>query len=108
EVGGFFLGDNNSRFSAFSPGTPFLGRPFADFTARLAPGVPNPAPGAESIESVAEPFVGPGTGLAGMVQVERSSTLWGVEGNFRRGLVCCENGYLDLLFGYRGLGLDET
>jgi hypothetical protein len=39
--------------------------------------------------------------------VIRKNSLWGYEANVVRGLLCCERGYLNLLFGFREVGLDE-
>src|SRR5262249_46055163 len=107
EFSGFFLGETNDHFSASSFGETFLGRPFLNFGAfrfNAATGtiVPN-VPGTPDVERVGDPL-----GTFGRVDVERHSRLWGGEFNVKRGLLCCDNGYVDLLFGFRSLGLDES
>jgi hypothetical protein len=42
------------------------------------------------------------------VDVQRRSNFWGADANLRRNLLCGPNGYLDVFFGYRMLGLDES
>ena len=108
QVGGFFLGPTSNHYRAASLGSPILGRPILDLrpfvldpTGTMA--VTNPAFGQPSQEFVALPGV-----LSGVVDVSRRSTLWGAEANLTRGLWCCPNGYLNLLLGYRQLGLDES
>jgi hypothetical protein len=110
EASGFFLGNSTQRFTTSSLGLPFLGRPIVDVGPLLQNGAANPFAGLESTERVAEPII-PGlnpSGLAGHIDVERKSNFWGYDVNLRRGLVCCDSGYLDFLFGYRQLGLDES
>src|SRR4051812_1032846 len=85
---------------------PVLVRPFINvglFTADRITGtaVMNPAFGQPAFQRLAD------RQLAGSIDIGRHSTLWGYEGNLKRGILCCDNGYVDLLFGYRALGLDE-
>jgi hypothetical protein len=97
----FFLGDRNFAFSASSPGTPgsiILARPFQAFNAAMGMAVP-----VQSSELVAFPGL-----VSGTVGVTSSSSLWGTELNLRTNLCrsCCSR--LDLLTGFRFLGLDEN
>lgn len=112
EISAFFLGDRDDNFNATSiSGVPNVIRPFIDvgpFTADRLSGrvIANPAVGGPAFERVADnASSGP---LSGMLDVKRTSNLWGAEFNLKRGIVCCENGYVDLLFGYRSLGMDES
>jgi hypothetical protein len=103
EVGGFFLGEKDNNFHAASTGTTLLGRPFFNSN----PLAPSPA-----FQFTAGVF-NPGMGLtpqlvAGSVDVKLSSTLWGVEANARSNILCGPNFTLDLLAGFREVGLDET
>jgi hypothetical protein len=96
DFGGFFLGQQGENFSASSPGTPILARPFIDA-----------ASGTETVEVVAAPGV-----LAGTVSVATRSSMWGYEGNLRSnffaGQVCGIDYFVDGILGFRGLGLDES
>jgi hypothetical protein len=101
---GFFLGENSDHFTATSFGETNLGRPFSNLGAfRATPTglVPN-VPGTPFAE-----VVGNTSGTTGRVDVERTQRLWGGEFNVKRGLFCNDCGYVDLLFGFRTLGLDE-
>src|SRR5262249_36270629 len=96
EVGGFFLGEKTDRFSRTSLGDPVLARPFFNV-------FPDPAFFGPSAEGVARPGV-----LAGTVDAKHRSTLWGAEVNVRTN-ACCGCGWnVDVLVGYRQLGLDES
>jgi hypothetical protein len=93
----FFLGDRQFAFAASgtaAPGSFFLARPFINVTT----GVP-----VADREPVAFPNLSSGT-----VAVTASSSLWGTELNLRTNLSrqCCSR--LDLLTGFRFLGLDES
>ena len=103
EGGGFFLGRQTDDFTATSLGTPLLARPFfnvllnrqdAEFVAE--PGNP------------AVPGVAARSALGGTVFASAASTFWGAEANLRTRLWCGACGNLDLIGGYRYLGLDDT
>jgi hypothetical protein len=88
----FFLGRRNINFFALSAGAPMiLGRP-----------INNVNTGLEAAQLVAFPDV-----VAGSVAVHSSSRLWGVEGNFRKRLLCGCNSWVDGLLGFRYLQFDE-
>jgi hypothetical protein len=91
EAGYFFLGPGVTNFRASSPGSPILTRPFI-----------NAATGTESAELVAGPGV-----LAGTVTVQTRSSLWGAEANLRSNVWTGCHSFLDVLAGFRTLGLDE-
>jgi hypothetical protein len=91
EGGYFFLGPGVTNFVASSTGTPILARPII-----------NAATGAETTELVAGPGV-----LAGTVAVQTRSSLWGAETNLRSHLWCGCRSTIDVLAGFRTLGLDE-
>jgi Putative beta barrel porin-7 (BBP7) len=97
EVGGFFLGPVRDKFHASSPGSPELAIPFFDV---------NPASTGEAIEGVAGMR---NTGvLAGTLDIQHQTMLWGYDINLRSNWLCGCNGHVDLLVGYRQLGLDES
>ena len=94
ELGGFFTGLQNDRYTAGGgPNAfPIVGRPFFDTNAGLP-----------ALELVA------GLGLLqGNVDVVRKSTLWGYDINLRRNLCYSDCFTMDLLFGFRQVGLDES
>ncbi len=94
EAGYFFLAPGVTNFTASSPGTvgsPILSRPFVDADTGL-----------QSAEGVAG-F----NRLAGTVSVQTRSSLWGAEANLRSTVWCNCTSYIDLLAGFRTLGLDE-
>lgn len=91
EGGYFFTGPAVTNFSATSGGTPILTRPFI-----------NAATGAETTELVAGPGV-----LAGTVSVQTRSSLWGAEANLRTNLLSGCYNTVDLIGGFRTIGLDE-
>jgi hypothetical protein len=93
EAGVFFLGPHGRHFSAESFGEPILARPITDVSS----GSPF-----ETVQLVAGPGV-----LAGRVDVKSDTKLWGYELNLRRTVLCCCRGSVDLIAGYRGLGLDD-
>ncbi len=103
EGGGFFLGRQTDDFSATSFGSPLLARPFF-----------NVLTGAQDVEFVAEPGnpavagVAARPGLAGTVSASAQSSFWGAEANLRTNLWGDPCGYVDLIGGYRYLGLDDT
>jgi hypothetical protein len=91
--GSFFtLFQKSTNFSAASPGTPVLARPFF-----------NVLTGQEDAELVAFPGV-----LAGGVSVVETSRLFGADLNLRTNLCkgCCYN--IDVLGGFRFIGLDNS
>jgi hypothetical protein len=92
EAGGFFLGPQTTNFTASSFGNPVLARPFI-----------NAITGAEDAQLVARSGV-----IAGSASVGSRTTLWGAEANLRTNCWCGPNGYVDLLLGYRQLGLNES
>jgi hypothetical protein len=96
----FYLGEKQDRFFSESSGNPQLGRPIINLT----PGTMNfGQPDSELVAGT----VGPITTL-GSVQVLHRTNLWGFDVNLRRNLCCGEFCSLDLFFGYRQLGLDES
>jgi hypothetical protein len=102
ELGGFFLGRTSNRFSAESLGDVTLGRPFFDTNPF------NPVPNVQATAGLVQSAGPLGTQLlAGRIDVNTSTSLWGYEANLRTNLVCCPHYTLDLLGGFRSLGLDE-
>lgn len=104
----FFLGARGVGFLAASPGSPALFRPFfnAGFAFNAATGLFEPVAPAEDAQKVAFPGQ-----LAGRVNVDMASRLWGYEINLRSNLCngccgCCWYG-VDGYVGFRSLGLDE-
>ena len=95
EVGGFFLAPQDQRYSAGGDPTtnPAIFRPFFDTSRGGAP--------------AAELVAGMGI-LQGNVEVVRKSALWGYDINLRRNLCADEFFTMDLLFGFREIGLDES
>jgi hypothetical protein len=91
DLGGFFLGGNNTNFSSSSMGVPFLGRPFT-----------NALTGLQDVEAVAAP------GLAGTFNAVNTFFLYGVEANLRRNFLCGCNWFIDGFAGWRLLGLNES
>jgi hypothetical protein len=91
EGGYFFAAPGVTNFAASSNGTPILTRPFIDA-----------ATGTETTELVAGPNV-----LAGTVRVQTRSSLWGAEANLRSTVCCGCSSHLDVIAGFRTLGLDE-
>jgi hypothetical protein len=87
----FFLGQRAVNFTAGSTGAPVLARPFF-----------NAVTNAEDAELVAFPGV-----VAGVVNVNMTSRLWGFDADLRTNLCrgCWYN--IDLLGGFRFLGLDD-
>ena len=95
EAGSFFTGFLNDKYSAGGSSTanPVIGRPFND--ANMG--------GASALELVA------GLGiLQGNVEVVHRSTLWGYDINLRRNLIADCGFTMDLLLGFRQVGLDES
>jgi len=104
----FALSQQSTNFSAFSPGSPALFRPFVNpgFQFNIDTGTFVPIPMTEDAEIVAYPGV-----VAGAVNVSLTSQLWGFDVNLRSNLLTgcflgC--GYsVDGYIGYRFLSLDE-
>jgi hypothetical protein len=88
----FYLSQQSTKFSATSGGSPVLARPFF-----------NAGTGLEDAELIAFPNL-----LAGTVNVALTTRLLGAEANLRTNLCkgCCYR--VDLLTGFRFLGLDEN
>jgi hypothetical protein len=100
EAGGFFLGQETTRFDASSPSPAVIARPFL---------ANSPAGMAENAELVASPGSNPGDvfSSSGSIHIDAPTQFWGVEANLRRTLCCGCNYCLDLLAGYRYLNLSE-
>jgi hypothetical protein len=88
----FFLGQRGTHAFAGSTGFPGLFRPF------FSP----------SGASLTEEVAGPLPPRAGLFTADLESRLWGAEVNFRHNLWCCDWYRLDLIEGFRFVGLDET
>jgi hypothetical protein len=88
----FFLGKNTESFTASSPGTVGIFRPFTDVTA-----------GGQSAEFVSFPSL-----TAGQINISYNTRMWGTEGNLRYPLLCGCNYKVDLLGGFRFLDLEES
>ena len=92
EGGGFWLADKSANFTATSTGVPILTRPFFDtFT------------GLQQAELVAAPGI-----LAGTINVRARNSLWGAEANLRSNLWCGPHWNVDLIGGYRYIGMDDS
>ncbi len=103
EAGGFWLGSQSDDFSATSFGSPLLARPFF-----------NVLTGTQDVEFVAEPgnaatgAVAARAALAGTVTASARNTLWGAEANLRANLWGGPAWDIDLVGGYRYMGLDDS
>jgi hypothetical protein len=93
----FFLGDLNSPFLATSNGNPPLARP-VDLLG---------TPGRELIAGN-QLTNGVVSSLAGSVAVGTTSSFWGAEANLRTNLMCGCNYFVDIIAGFRTMGLDEA
>jgi hypothetical protein len=107
DVSAFTL-NQTQHFSLTSFGDPQIGRPFIDqapFARNPMVGgvMANPRFGTPNVQFVAQL-----NREAGTVDVSRPSSFWGGEVNLRKNCLCGPNGYIDLLVGYRMLGLDES
>ena len=92
EIGGFFLGQRSTNFSAASGPNGVLARPFFNVNANT-----------EFAQLVAFPGISTGT-----VSIHAPSSLWGLDTNLRCN-VCCGCDYrFDVLGGFRFLRLDES
>jgi hypothetical protein len=92
EVSGFFLGSRTAQFQDFSNAQTFLARPFFNVDTGLPDRQITSAPGV----------------VAGGVVIDARTVLWGAEANIRSNLICGECGYIDVLTGFRTLGLNES
>ncbi len=103
----FTLGKQKTDFSANSTGDPLLARPYTNSAAfggfNTAELVANQNRG-DPANPLATRFL---PALAGAINVDRTSSLWGTELNLRSNLLCGQNYFLDGMLGYRGLALDE-
>jgi hypothetical protein len=97
----FFLSQQSTSFSASSPNTPVIARPFIANDAVLGQN--------ESSELVASPGINAGDLFAstGSIRVVAPTEFWGAEVNLRRTICCGCNYKLDVLAGYRYLSLRE-
>jgi hypothetical protein len=92
EVGGFWLGQGATNFSANSGQFPVLARPFFNVNTNQ-----------QFSQLVALPNVTAGTAV-----VSAPSQFWGAEVNLRRNLCCGCDWRLDALAGFRYLDLQES
>lgn len=89
----FFLAKGSETFSTASRGLPILGIPFLD---------------ANGNEDSIPLTLGATAGTSAAIEAELQSRLWGAEANIRMN---CKRGmcsYLDLIVGFRCLGLDDN
>jgi Putative beta barrel porin-7 (BBP7) len=94
------LGFEGSYFTLGDDSQNFLSNPFQQ-TLLAVPYV-NATTGNEN----ALVLTSPGQSL-GMVRAELGTRLWGAEANLRRNFVVCPCGFLDVIAGFRTLGLDD-
>jgi hypothetical protein len=92
ELGGFFLGQQRTRFTASSAFNPVLARPFLAVNTNT---------------QFAQLVALPGT-ATGNVTVNAPSNFWGAEANLLCNLCCGCNYRVNLLGGFRYLGLNES
>ncbi len=88
----FFLNESNSTFTASSDQFPVLARPFINVNTPVGP----------FSEVVADPARG-----VGAVVVNRTSSVWGAEANYRRFLCGNPCARVDAIVGFRYFGLKE-
>jgi hypothetical protein len=86
----FFLSQRSNEFRFGSAGMPILVVPFIDANTGLQSG-----------RMIASP------GMPGSVMASVKTRLWGADANLRGNLWCGPNGHVDLLGGFRALGLDD-
>jgi hypothetical protein len=91
EASGFFLGSRTSNFQTFSNAQTLLARPFFNVDTGLQDREITSAPGV----------------VAGGVSINSHTSLWGAEANLRSNLICGDCGFIDVLAGFRTLGLNE-
>jgi hypothetical protein len=94
----FWLAPASAEFTAGTPPFALLARPFFNVNPGTAPTV--------GFGPTAEVVGGPGV-ATGTVSAVMDTTLWGAEVNYRRYLCGDPCGRLDLLAGYRYLGLTD-
>jgi hypothetical protein len=85
----FFLGQNSSTFTSTSLGMPFLGVPASTGTT-------------EGAFLLAQP------GVIGGATARLDTRLWGAEFNLRRNVLQGANWHVDVLAGFRAMGLDDS
>jgi hypothetical protein len=90
EASYFVLNQEDKTFSATSLGSPALGIPFVTGT-----GAPS-----------AFPLAGPG--FMGGASAQLMNRLWGAEANLRHNVTAGPGGYVDVIGGFRVLGLDDN
>jgi hypothetical protein len=95
EAGGFVLPQRKKSMSATSFGLSNLAVPFIDATT-----------GMENSLVIANPGV-PGGIPAGRISLDQNTSFNGAEVNYRTNWIIGCNGFVDLLVGFRGAGLDE-
>lgn len=88
----FFLGQSRDAFAAGGNGVPIVSRPFF-----------NALTGRQDVELVSYPGV-----LAGRLTAEAKSNVIGAGVNAVHNICCDESGRVDLLYGYRYLGLTDS
>jgi hypothetical protein len=93
EVSGFYVGDGHQRatISGGAAGSPVLARPVVNVLTGLA-----------TTEFISFPGA-----FAGNFQIASNSHLWGADVNARGRAFDGDNGFLDFLFGFRYLDLEE-
>ena len=87
----FFLAQRSNQFQFGSSGVPQLVVPFTDATTGM--------PGGRLVA---------GPGESGSVASSLKTRLWGAEANLRHNLWGGPNGHVDVLAGFRALGLDDN
>jgi hypothetical protein len=100
EAGGFFLFERAVRFTASSDLTPSIVRPFVDANGEFGPRGGESGP--DRVVFVARPGA-----LGGRLAIDAPSSLFGVEANGRARVWGGPEARVDLLGGFRFLGLDE-
>jgi hypothetical protein len=99
----FFLFSRSQHFTVGSAGTPGIFRPFFRVNSLTNPDTGEVLPPGPDAQIVAFPGR-----LAGRVVVDSSSKMFGADANVRTRL-CCDSWYrVDLLGGFRYVGLDES
>jgi len=106
EAAGFYLPRQSINFSAAStsPGVPLITRPIYDninkveSTYDVSSSVPVP--------NAAVPGLIPR--VSGTLDIQATTEFWGYELNFRHHPITNDGSHVDLLFGFRSLGLDEN
>jgi hypothetical protein len=91
DFGAFFLGNDGSNFTASGRGDPIIARPFFDTIQQNA----------EAVSNLSQ-------GVAGAVNVRQRGNLWSGEANLRSNFWCGCLVNVDLLAGFRAVGLDES